>query len=368
MPAPTDTLALVCEHLADDLASLQLRRWPLPALGPADVRVAMAAVALNFPDLLMTRGLYQFKPPVPYIPGMEGTGVVVEAGPHSGWQVGDRVGLGGKHGLLAEQVVVPGASLRALPAGLPLDAAAAVMVTGLTAWVALARIGRLHRGETLLVHGARGGVGQACVQIGLHLGARVIATATQPERLADLVPLGVQVLPSTGFRTAVLEATGGRGADVVADPVGGDVFDESARCTAFGGPAAGAGLCQWPHRQHRQQPAADQGLQRGGRARRRVRPALPHPPCRTPGRGAPPGRDRRAAAFDRRAVPAGAGQGSAGGDGPARGDGEDRCDDRKLMGLGSLGLIAVVWFCTIAPGREGLLCSMSPVLHAASGA
>lgn len=235
MPAPTDTLALVCEHLADNLASLQLRRWALPALGPADVRVGMAAVALNFPDLLMTRGLYQFKPPLPYIPGMEGTGVVLEAGPASGWQVGDRVGLGGKHGLLAEQVVVPGASLRALPAGLALDAAAAVMVTGLTAWVALARIGRLQRGETLLVHGARGGVGQACVQIGLHLGAKVIATATQPARLADLVPLGVQVLPSTGFRAAVLEATAGRGADVVADPVGGDVFDESARCTAFGG-------------------------------------------------------------------------------------------------------------------------------------
>ncbi len=235
MPAPTDTLALVCEHLADNLASLQLRRWPLPAVGPADVQVAVAAVALNFPDLLMTRGLYQFKPPVPYIPGMEGSGVVVQAGATSGWQVGDRVGLGGKHGLLAQQVVVPGASLRALPAGLALDEAAAVMVTGLTAWVALARIGRLQRGETLLVHGARGGVGQACVQIGLHLGARVIATATQPERLADLVPLGVQVLPSTGFRTAVLEATAGRGADVVADPVGGDVFDESARCTAFGG-------------------------------------------------------------------------------------------------------------------------------------
>jgi len=235
MSAPTDTLALVCEHLADDLASLRLRRWPLPAMGPADVRVAMAAVALNFPDLLMTRGLYQFKPPVPHVPGMEGTGTVVEAGPASGWQVGDRVGLGGKHGLLAEQVVVPGAGLRALPAGMPLDDAAAVMVTGLTAWVALARIGRLQRGETLLVHGARGGVGQACVQIGLHLGARVIATATDPTRIADLAALGVTVLPSSGFREAVLAATDGRGADVVADPVGGDVFDESARCTAFGG-------------------------------------------------------------------------------------------------------------------------------------
>ena len=116
-----------------------------------------------------------------------------------------------------------------------MDQAAAVQVTGLTAWVALARIGRLQRGETLLVHGARGGVGQACVQIGLHLGAKVMATATEPDRLADLAALGVMVLPSSGFRAPVLEATGGRGADVVADPVGGDVFDESGRCTAFGG-------------------------------------------------------------------------------------------------------------------------------------
>ena len=236
--APTDTLALVCEHLGDDLSGLVLRRWPLPPLGERDVQVAVHAVALNFPDLLMTRGLYQFKPPVPYVPGMEASGVVLAAGARSGWQAGQRVGLGAKHGLLAEQVVVAGDTLRPLPAGLSMDEAAAVTVTGLTAWVALARLGRLQRGETLLVHGARGGVGQACVQLGLHLGARVIATASQPERLAgmaDWAAAGVTVLPATGFRPAVLEATGGRGADVVADPVGGDVFDESLRCIAFGG-------------------------------------------------------------------------------------------------------------------------------------
>ena len=232
---PPDTLALVCEQLSDDLSGLALRRWPLPPLGERDVRVAVHTVALNFPDLLMTRGLYQFKPPVPYVPGMEGSGVVLEAGARSGWQAGQCVGLGAKHGLLAEQVVLAGDTLRPLPAGLAMEEAAAVTVTGLTAWVALARLGRLQRGETLLVHGARGGVGQACVQLGLHLGARVIATASQPERLADLAAAGVTVLPATGFRQAVLDATGGRGADVVADPVGGDVFDESLRCIAFGG-------------------------------------------------------------------------------------------------------------------------------------
>ena len=234
----TDTLALVCDQLSDDLSGLALRRWPLPALGETDVQVAVHAVALNFPDLLMTRGLYQFKPPMPYVPGMEGSGVVLAAGTRSGWQLGQRVGLGAKHGLLAEQVVVAGNLLRPLPAGLSMAEAAAVTVTGLTGWVALARLGRLQRGETLLVHGARGGVGLACVQLGLHLGARVIATASQPERLAgiaDWAAAGVTVLPASGFRQAVLDATGGRGADVVADPVGGDVFDESLRCIAFGG-------------------------------------------------------------------------------------------------------------------------------------
>ena len=234
-PTPTHTLALVCDHLSDDLSGVSLRRWPLPALGPADVRVVMHAASLNFPDLLMTRGLYQFKPAQPYVLGMEGAGVVAEAGPDSGWQVGQAVLLGGKQGMLAEQVVLSGAALRPVPAGVAMDVAACLTVTGLTAWVALARLGGLARGETLLVHGARGGVGQACVQIGQHLGARVIATASQPARLAALAETGVLTLPATGFRDAVLQATQGRGADVIADPVGGDVFNESLRCIAFGG-------------------------------------------------------------------------------------------------------------------------------------
>jgi len=232
---PADNLALVCESLRDDLGGLACRHWPLPPLGPGDVQLRMQAVSLNFPDLLMTRGLYQFKPPLPFVPGMEGVGVVEHAAPGSAWQPGQRVTVAVKHGLLAQRAVVPGDALQAVPDGVATDTAACVTVTGLTAWVALARLGRLQAGETLLVHGARGGVGLACVQLGLHLGARVIATASQPERLAYLASLGVSVLPSKGFREAVLAATAGQGADVVADPVGGDVFDESQRCVAFGG-------------------------------------------------------------------------------------------------------------------------------------
>ena len=229
------SLALVCRQLSDDLSGLQVQRWALPPLGPADVRVRMQAAALNFPDLLMTQGGYQYKPALPFVVGMEGAGIVAEAGPASGWAVGQAVMLAGKTGLLAEQVVMPGDALRPVPLGVALETAAATQVTGLTAWVALARLGRLQRGETLLVHGARGGVGQACVQIGRHLGARVIATATDPARLQALADQGVTLLPASGFRDAVLAATDGRGADVVADPVGGDVFDESTRCTAFAG-------------------------------------------------------------------------------------------------------------------------------------
>src|SRR5690606_34784575 len=126
--------------------------------------------------------------------------------------------------------------LRRMRRELSMEEAASVGTTGITAWVALARIGRLRRGETLLVHGARGGVGTACVQLGLHLGARVIATASNPDHLEPLKRLGAIPLPAApGFRAKVLELTDGRGADVIADPVGGDVFDESIRCIAWDG-------------------------------------------------------------------------------------------------------------------------------------
>lgn len=249
-PAPhaaSATRALVCHHLSDDLSGLVLARWGLPPVAPQTVRVRVQAAALNFPDLLMTRGGYQFKPELPYVPGMEGAGVVVEAGAASGWQPGQRVAFAAKTGALADEVVVPGSALNALPDDLPADIAAAAWVTGLTAWVSLARIGRLQCGETLLVHGARGGVGQACVQLGLHLGARVIATATRPALIADLAAQGVTVLPADDFRDAVLAATDGRGADLIADPVGGAVFDQSQRCIAFGGRVLVLGFASGQH-------------------------------------------------------------------------------------------------------------------------
>ncbi|MEK8051427.1 NADPH:quinone oxidoreductase family protein [Ideonella sp. DXS22W] len=235
---PADApLALVCEHLADDLSGLVWRPQPRRALAPREVRLRVLRVALNFPDLLMTQGLYHLRPPLPYVPGMEGVAEVIEAGADAAATLhpGQRVCFGAKTGGLAQETVLPASALHPCPAGLSLDEAAAYMVIGLTAWVALARVGQLRRGETLLVHGARGGVGIACVQLGLHLGARVIATAREPARLAGLVAQGVTVLASDEhLADAVLAATGGRGVDVVADPVGGEVFDASLRCAAYG--------------------------------------------------------------------------------------------------------------------------------------
>lgn len=230
-------LALVCEQLSDDLSGLRLRAMTRRALAPSEVRVRIHGAGLNFPDLLMTRGGYQFKPDLPFVPGMEGSGTVLECGSQaSAWRPGDEVCFNEKTGALAQEIVLPAAALRRRPEQLDLDEAACHHVTGLTAVVALEVIGKLRPSERLLVHGARGGVGHACARLGQHLGADVLATATDPEQIAALAALGIRTLSAKpGFRDAVLQHTEGHGADVVVDPVGGDVFDESMRAVAWGG-------------------------------------------------------------------------------------------------------------------------------------
>lgn len=228
--------ALCCDRLAGDLAGVALRDLERRTLGSREVRVAIHAGAVNFPDLLMTRGEYQFKPPLPFVLGMEGAGTVIETGEAAAWKAGDRVCFSGKTGAFAEEIVLPDAELQALPKNLSFAEGACFVITGITAYVSLVRLARIQPREHLLVHGARGGVGAACVQLGLHLGARVIATATRPDDLAALARKGAKTIASApGFRERVLELTGGNGADAIADPVGGDVFDESVRCIAWGG-------------------------------------------------------------------------------------------------------------------------------------
>lgn len=230
--------ALVCHGLAEDFSSLSIEQIPLGPPGPGEVRVRMRAASVNFPDLLMVQGKYQLKPPLPFTPGMEGAGEVIAAGPGvEGFKAGDAVVAASRYGMMAEEVNVPAAGLRPKPAGMTWAEAASYPAAWITAYVALVRKAQLQRGETLLVHGAAGGVGMAAVDLGLLLGARVIATAGSPAKREVLAGRGAHhvIDSATRFRDEVRNITENRGADVVFDPVGGDVFDESTHCIAFDG-------------------------------------------------------------------------------------------------------------------------------------
>lgn len=229
--------ALVCRALEPDYAGVAIEDRPLPEPGAGEVRVRIKAASLNFPDLLMTEGKYQMKPDLPFIMGMEFAGIVDAAGDGvQGLAPGDEVAGGNRIGAFAEYAAVPAAALRKKPAALSFAAAASYGAAYLTAYVALVRRGDLKSGETLLVHGASGGVGLAAVDVGRLLGAHVIATSGSAEKRRKLEEYGIEhVLPDAGFRERVKELTGGRGANVIYDPVGGDVFDESVRCIAFDG-------------------------------------------------------------------------------------------------------------------------------------
>jgi NADPH2:quinone reductase len=229
--------ALVVERLAPDYAGCAVREIDTPEPGPGEARVRIKAAAVNFPDLLMTRGEYQHKPPLPFVPGLEWSGEIEALGAGvTGWKLGHAVVGGGR--AFAEYALAPAASLRAKPARMSFGEAAAYGAAYLTAYVALVRRARAEPGEWLLVQGAAGGVGLACVDLAGALGLKVIAASASKEKLAvvarDYAP-DVTLHIAGGFRDKVKALTGGRGADIIFDPVGGDVFDESVRCIAFDG-------------------------------------------------------------------------------------------------------------------------------------
>ncbi|WBH16436.1 NADPH:quinone oxidoreductase family protein [Sphingomonas radiodurans] len=225
--------ALVVATLSPDLSGTALVDVPDLAPAPGKVLIRVKAAALNFPDLLMTRGEYQMKPPLPFSPGMEVAGEVIAG---DGFATGDAVIAGTRLGGFAEYALVDAAVVRRKPAHLSFGEAAGVGAAYLTAYVALVRLAKVEPGEWVLVHGATGGVGLAAVDLAKALGAKVIATSRSADKLRVVeAEYGVEaVLPAPGFREAVKEITGG-GADVIYDPVGGDVFDESVRAIAFGG-------------------------------------------------------------------------------------------------------------------------------------
>lgn len=231
--------ALVVEELAADYAGCTVTQVPTPEPGPGEVRVKVRAAAVNFPDLLQTRGEYQHKPALPFIPGLEMAGEVDALGEGvTEWTLGQAVVGAARVGGFSEYAVTPAAALNAKPQGLSFAQAAGYGAAYLTAYVALVRRANVQPGEWVLVHGAAGGVGLACVDMAKALGAKVIAASASDDKLAivqaEYSPHAT-VNVTGGFREKVKEITGGRGADVIYDPVGGDIFDESVRCIAFDG-------------------------------------------------------------------------------------------------------------------------------------
>jgi NADPH2:quinone reductase len=212
---------------------------------PADglVRIKVHAASINFPDALMVAGLYQAKPELPFVPGFEVSGVVTHAPPASGFKPGDRVmalldNAGLTRGGYGEIADAPPDSVMRMPDAMPFDEAAGFTVVFQTGWFGLHRRARLQPGETLLVHAGAGGVGSAAIQLGKAAGATVIATAGSDQKVELCKRLGADLAlnyKTQDFVEEVKRVTAGRGADVVFDPVGGDVYDRSTKCIAFEG-------------------------------------------------------------------------------------------------------------------------------------
>ena len=228
--------AVVCRELGPP-ERLRLETFASRPLAPGEVRVSVHAAGINFPDILMAAGEYQLKPDLPFTPGVEAAGEVTEVNGASGIAVGDRVIVKMRHGAYADEVVVTPAQLIPLPSTFDYAEGATFLAAHGTAYHALIDRGQVRPGEVLLVHGAGGGVGLAAVEMGKLLGATVIAAASSEEKLAVARARGADHLvlyQREPFRDAVKRITDGRGADVVFDPVGGEIFENSLRCIAWG--------------------------------------------------------------------------------------------------------------------------------------
>ncbi len=211
--------------------AVQVQELPEPAPKSTQVLVDVEFAGVGFPDVLHTRGEYQVRPDLPFIPGWEASGVVrADAG---GFRAGDRVAAMPRTGGFAETVAVDGHMVFPLPDGVPFDKAAALPLNYLTMHFALTRRAKLRNGETVLVHGAAGGLGTAACQLAAAYGARVVAVvSTQAKGEVARAAGAHHVVSVDGFREAVRRLTDGAGVDVVVDPVGGDRFTDSVRSLA----------------------------------------------------------------------------------------------------------------------------------------
>lgn len=230
--------AAICTALTGP-DSIRVEPCEPASLEPGQLRIAIRAAGLNFPDLLMTYGKYQFRPNPPFIPGMEFSGEVIEVAPDvSGFAPGDAVMGGGKGDCIAEQAVVSAGALTHKPDALTWEEAACWRAGASTAWHALHDKAVLQPGETLLVLGAAGGVGMAAVALGKHKGAIVIGTGSSAEKRAAILHAGADHAldpADPDLAQKVKDLTGGRGCDVVFDPVGGELSITATRAIAWGG-------------------------------------------------------------------------------------------------------------------------------------
>jgi NADPH2:quinone reductase len=230
--------AIVCKTYGPP-ENLVLEEIDDPVAADNEAVVQIYSASLNFPDGLQIQGKYQFQPPMPFTPGSEVGGVITSVGAGiQGFAVGDRVmatpGIGG----LAEQVAVKADGLRKIPDSMDFKTAAGFAMIYTTSYYALKQRAQLQAGETLLVLGASGGVGLAAVELGKLIGAKVIAAASSDEKLDFVNRLNPDALLNYGdgeLKERVKELTGGTGADVIYDPVGGDLFDQSCRCINWNG-------------------------------------------------------------------------------------------------------------------------------------
>ena len=298
--------AILCTEYAEKPV-LSFGEMPTPQPGPREIVVDVHAAAVSFMDLLMTQGKYQMKPPLPYAPGTDASGIVSAIG--SGvtrFRVGDRVACGGWNGAWAEQMLASEDWASPMPEGMDFPTAAAFRYAYGTARYALVTVAHLQPGETLFVSGAAGGVGLAAVDLGRHLGARVIAGVGTQEKAATVREYGaseVVVYGEEDLRERVRALTGGKGVDVCLDNVGGKIFETMARQMNWGGrllpigfasgeipsvPAnlpllknysiTGAFWGAWAQRFPRESAAADEALMRmvtGGELRPLVSRVLP---------------------------------------------------------------------------------------------
>ncbi len=233
--------ALVCAELGPgDGEKLSLEAdWPVPELGEHDVLINVKAAGLNFPDVLIIQGKYQFQPELPFVPGGEFSGVVEAVGEKvTRYKPGDEVISMGSVGGFCSQAAAHEMAVFPKPAALSFEEAAGIAITYFTSYYALKQRAQLQAGETLLVLGAAGGVGTTAVELGKLMGARVIAAASSDEKLETCRALGADEVINYSeqpLKEAIKELTGGKGVDVVYDPVGGDFSEQALRGMAWNG-------------------------------------------------------------------------------------------------------------------------------------